>query len=144
MAELEITPENFNEYFFDIRLHKPQKGQIIAQYRACAELLKGDLKRDLIKLLSFHENGGVKAHQVMMKLGGAVEKEAYKVVREIAEDLLAGMSVDDVLEKPHDFILEHFFYTKKEYVPKDDPHWSVINLVDLTKENCEAVVENSD
>jgi hypothetical protein len=131
--EIEITPDNFDEHFFDVRKNKPQKGQIMAKYTAIAELVDGRMKRDLIDLLLYHKRGGPTAAQVMRKLGGAGEGDSYKVVRKMAEDLAAGKSVEEVAETPYKFLLEHFFYTQKELVPKDDPHWSVIELLNFVE-----------
>jgi hypothetical protein len=49
----------------------------------------------------------------------------------MAEDLLSGMSRDEVARKEYQFTIEMFFYTRPEYVPKDDPHWSAISIINL-------------
>lgn len=133
LEELVIDESNFDQYFFDVRKHKPQKGQVMAKYTACAELVDGRLKRDLIDLLLYHKEGGGAASKVMRKLGGSNDRDAYRITREMAEDLVAGMTVDQVAEKPYSFILEHFFYTQKELVPKDDPHWSTIEILNFVE-----------
>jgi hypothetical protein len=69
--------------------------------------------------------------QVMRKLLFASEVDAYRVPRLMAEDLLSGMTEDEVAEKPYKYTLEMFFYTKPENLPKDDPHWSLISLLNV-------------
>ena len=50
----------------------------------------------------------------------------------MSEDLMSGMSVDDVMKKPYKFTVEMFFYTKKEYLPKNDPHWTTVSLLNVS------------
>lgn len=129
--ELEITEENFSNYFKDIRKGKFEKGDIIAQYSASAEFIDGGEKRQIISLLIDTEGKMESTAQVMRKLLFASEVDAYKIPRQMAEDLVSGMSVEDCAKKPYKYTLEMFFYTKPEYIPKNDPHWSVISVVDL-------------
>ena len=68
MSELVINESNFNEYFRDVRLGKPEKGDIIARYTAMAELHPGRMKSDIIDLIS-NKNKAKPAVQVMRKLG---------------------------------------------------------------------------
>jgi hypothetical protein len=139
----EITAENFDQYFFDARKHRPRQGQCLAKFSAVAELVdEGRLKRDVIDLMLNHPKGGESASKVMHKLGGAIERDSYRIPREIGEDLASGMTVDEVAAKPYRFVIEHLFYTQKEHVPVDDPHWElipVLNYVDPTKESAVAV-----
>lgn len=136
--EVEINESNFSEYFKDVRRSKPEKGEIIAKYAAVAEFIDGGEKRQIISLLTDTENKMEATVQIMRKLLFASEIDAHKVPRMMAEDLLSGMSPDEVAKKSYKYTLEMFFYTKPEYVPKDDPHWcsiSVLNLEELkTKE----------
>lgn len=127
---MEITQENFSEYFRDIRHNKFEKGDIIAQYTAMAEFIDGGEKRQIISLVLETENKMHATSQVMRKLLHASELDSYKVPRQIAEDLLSGMSIEDCAKKPYKFTLEMFFYAKPEFVPKDDPHWSIISVID--------------
>jgi hypothetical protein len=129
--ELEINESNFNQYFKDVRRGKFEKGDVIAQYSASAEFVDGGEKRQIISLLRDTEGKMEATAQVMRKLLFASEIDAYKVPRQIAEDLLSGMSVEDCAKKPYKYTLEMFFYTKPENVPKNDPHWSIISVVDL-------------
>ena len=129
--DIEITSKNFGEYFFDVRQHRPKKGQIMAKYTAVAEFIGSQAKRDIIKLLKMD-----KAHaaaMVMRKIHGAKEPDCYRVCREMAQDILE-KTEEEVIEKPYEFVIEYFFYTQREYVPKDDPHWSTIKLMRFDEE----------
>ena len=129
--EIEITESNFSQYFKDVRLGKFEKGEIIAQYSASAEFIDGGEKRQIISLLLDTEDKMEATAQVMRKLLHSSEVDSYKIPRCIAEDLLSGMSVDDCAKKPYKYTLEMFFYVKPHHVPKNDPHWSTISVVDL-------------
>lgn len=131
MQELEINEANFSEYFRDVRISSPNKGDIIAQYAASAEFVDGNEKRQIISLLTSTENKMEATAQVMRKLLYASEIDSYKIPRQMAEDLLSGMSFEEVATKPYKYVLEMFFYTQPEYVPKDDPHWSTISVLNL-------------
>lgn len=136
--ELVITEENFSEYFRDVRMCKPERGEIIAQYSAAAEFIEGNEKRQIISLLTSTDNKMEATAQVMRKLLCASEVDAYRIPRMMAEDLLSGMSEDEVAAKPYKYTLEMFFYARPESVPKGDPHWSsisVLNLDDIAGKN---------
>lgn len=129
-----IDETNFHEYFFDVRKHKPKTGQVMARFEAIAELTDGQIKRDLVYLLSQGDKGGQSSQKVMRKLGGATEADSIRIPKEITGDLLSGMSVEDVCAKPYKYHLETFYYTEKQNVPKDDPHWSIISLKKIPTE----------
>lgn len=129
--ELEITEENFNNYFKDVRINSPEKGEVIAQYTAAAEFVDGPEKKQIISLLTCTENKMEATAQVMRKLLFASELDSYKIPRQMAEDLVSGMSVDEVALKPYKFTLEMFFYANPENIPKNDPHWSMISVLNL-------------
>jgi hypothetical protein len=129
--EIEINEKNFSEYFRDVRNCAPVRGEIIAQYTASAEFVEGNEKRQVISLLNSTENKMEATAQVMRKLLFASELDAYRVPRMMAEDMISGMTEDEVASKPYKFTLEMFFYAKPENVPKDDPHWSVISVLNL-------------
>lgn len=131
MEDIEINESNFGEHFRDVRTGSPCKGEVIAQYTAVADFVEGNEKRQIISLLTSTENKMEATAQVMRKLLFASEVDAYKVPRMIAEDLLSGMSEDEVAAKPYRYTLEMFFYTKPENIPKDDPHWSSITLLNV-------------
>lgn len=128
--ELVIDESNFDQYFRDCRRSKPERGDIMARYSAVAEFIDGHMKRDIIDLL-MNRDKALSATQVMRKLGGATEREAVRVCKEIAEDLASGMSCDEVEKKVYKYNFELFYYTKKEYMPMNDPHWSTISLENL-------------
>ena len=41
------------------------------------------------------------------------------------------MTPEEVEAKVYKYQMESFYYTKKEYVPIDDPHWEIINIKNL-------------
>lgn len=129
--EIEINQDNFSEYFRDVRTSIPEKGEIIAQYTASAEFIDGNEKKQIVSLLTSTENKMEATAQVMRKLLFASELDSYRVPRKMAEDLLSGMTPEQVCEKPYKYTFEMFFYSKSEFVPKDDPHWSVISVLNL-------------
>jgi len=128
--EVVIDEKNFDSYFFDVRMHKPQRGQVMARYCATAEFVEGRLKKDIIDLL-WRCDKAEAATRVMRKLGCAQERESIRVVKEIAKDLASGMPPEEVEKKVYKYGVEMFFYTRQEYIPVDDPHWSVIGLKNL-------------
>jgi hypothetical protein len=132
MEELIIDESNFSQYFFDVKTHKPQKGQILAKYTATAELVDGELKKDILKLIK-SENKVLAGVKVLEKLGCTSEPEAVRVCTLMAEDLLSGMSDKMVLKKVYKYRLEAFYYSKQEYVPIQDPHWTIISIANLNE-----------
>ena len=131
MEETQIDESNFSRYFRDVRTEPMGRGDVMAQYTAAAELVDGNEKRQIISLLKDTEGKMEATAQVMRKLLFAHELDAYRIPRMMAEDMLSGMTDDDVAAKPYKYTLEMFFYAKPEHVPKDDPHWSVISILNL-------------
>ena len=127
--EFVIDENNFEEYFFDVRRHKPQRGQIMARFGAYAEFIDGMMKKNIIDLLK--KDKALAAIQVMRKLGCAVERDAIRICKEVCDDLAFGMTDDEVEKKIYNYEMESFYYTKKEYVPLDNPHWTVISVKNL-------------
>ncbi len=127
--EVVITDDNFEEYFFDVRKNSPQKGQIMACYTACADFVDTNYKRHMIGLLKMDK--AVPATKLMKNFHGATELGSIQISLEMAEDLYSGMSDDEVAAKAYPLVVEYFFYTMKEYIPVDDPHWSSISLRNL-------------
>lgn len=127
--EFVIDENNFEEYFFDVRRHKPQRGQIMARFGAYAEFIDGMMKKNIIDLLK--KDKALAAIQVMRKLGCAVERDAIRICKEVCDDLASGMTDDEVEKKIYNYEMESFYYTKKEYVPLDNPHWTVISVKNL-------------
>lgn len=131
----EITEENFDQYFFDVRRHKPKSGQIMAKFSAIAAFGPGQPKRDMIKLLKTDKV--YQAAQVMERIHCAMVPDSYRICREIAEDLLSGMSEEEVEYKEYEYTLEICYYTQKECVPKNDPHWETLQLLSYDRETGE-------
>jgi uncharacterized protein YfcZ (UPF0381/DUF406 family) len=127
VEELIIDESNFSQYFREVSKSKPQKDDIIATYRAKAKFVEGDIKKNVINLLQIDGNVN-SAVKVMQKLAGATYAESIKVLKEISQDYLNGMSFEDIEKKEYDYILEFFYYCKREHVPNDDPHWSTITI----------------
>ena len=132
VKDIEITQENFGEYFFDVRQHRPKPGQIMAKFTAIAEFTGPQAKRDIMKLMTMEKANA--ASQVMQKLHGAKPPDCYRICREIAEDMLTGSTEQEIIDKPYEFTVEFFFYTQREYVPKNDPHWETIQLIKFDKD----------
>jgi hypothetical protein len=120
--EVQITPENFHEYFFDVRTNKPKKGQVMAKFTAIAEFVGGRGKRDIMLLLK--QDKAYQAAQVMRKIHGAKEPDCYRL----------DLTEKQVEDKVYEFPIELFFYTEREHVPKNDPHWDVIPLIHVDPE----------
>lgn len=131
IEEVVIDDTNFHLYFKDCRNKKPDRGDIIAKFTAIADFVGGVMKRDIINLLYNKEDKINAALQVMRKLGCATEKDSIRICKEICSDIYNGMSLEEVEAKVYKYQLEVFYYTKKDYVPLDDPHWSVISIANL-------------
>lgn len=132
--ELIIDETNFNEYFFDVRTHSPQKGQTLACYQAIAEFVDGNLKRDIINLL-INTDKVEAAQRILQKIGNTSEKDSIRIVREMCDDLLSGMTEDEVAEKPYEMVMEAYYYTDPDLVPSNDPHWWSTSLMQFNLEN---------
>ena len=130
--DLIIDSTNFHSYFFDARRYKPEPGQILAKFSAVALFGEGPEKWDLIKVLKTDKAPA--AAMVMRKCHCAREPDCYRVCREMCQDLMRGMSDDEVAKKDYQFVLEAFYYTKREYVPKNDKHWETIQLMEYDPE----------
>lgn len=128
MDELVIDQSNFGEYFFDVKKNGPKPGQVMARYLARAELVSGDEKGYLIDVLLTNPMGAEMGMQIARNAFAAQELEGVKLLKAMATDLMNGMSRQQVLEKPYAYTLEKFYWTKEEYVPKNDPHWRVIQV----------------
>src|SRR4051812_8079661 len=124
----EWTKEEFEAKFFDIRKHKPKPGQILAQYRAVAHFVDDWVKRNVIKVLQ-GEAGAETAQKVLHNMCGALEEDSIRVPLEMAKDLAAGMSVDEVAKKEYRMIIQYNYWTERDNVPKDDPHWLTIDII---------------
>lgn len=126
--DLVIDDSNFDQYFFDVKKNGPKKNQIMARYVSKAELIDGEEKGYLIDILLTNPMGAEMAVQIAKNAFAAQESEAIILCKNIAKDLLNGMSKQQVLEKPYSYTLEKFFWTEEKYVPENDPHWQVIKI----------------
>jgi hypothetical protein len=129
---LGVDESIFADQFFDVRRHKPNPGQVMSRFTAVADFVEGQAKKDVIGLLKIDK--AYQAAQVMRKIHWAREPDCYRVLAEMCEDLAAGIPDKEVENKPYRFILEAFFYTDKKYVPKNDPHWDMIQLIEWDEE----------
>ena len=130
----EMTEEEFHKWFaenfFDVRKHKPLKGQVLTRYRATAHFVDAWVKRNVIDMLMKNKQSGAEtAIKVLKNMCGAVYEDALRVCLNITDDLLAGKTVDEVAATEYKMIIEFFFWTNPENVP-DDIHWSKIELLD--------------
>lgn len=128
--DIDVTSENFTQYFRDVRTNRPQKGEIMARFWAVAEFVNGPEKKELINLLK--SENVYQAVQSLRKLQGVVAPDCYRVCREICEDLLF-LPEQEVEEKSYRFMIEFFYYTQKQLVPKNK-HWEVIKLLEYDNE----------
>ncbi len=128
---LVIDASNFDQYFFDVKKNGPKRGQVMARYVSKAELVAGEEKGYLIDLLLTNPLGAEMGVQIARNAFAAQEKDAIKLCKEVAQDLLNGMGRQQVMEKPYSYTLEKFYWTKEKYVPKDNPHWQVIKVTIL-------------
>jgi hypothetical protein len=119
--------------FFPIGTHRPVKGQVIASYAAMAEFIDGEDKRVIVEAVQRPGASVLSAVKLMRKRCHATEVDATRVLKEIIQDLQAGMSVEEVLVKPYRFTLELFYYTEPKNIPEDDLHWSQITLLQSDK-----------
>lgn len=127
-ADLVIDESNFENYFFDVRRHRPKKGQIMAKFSAVVDFVEGQGKKDIIYLLKI---GKVQqAVTVMQKIHGAMVPDCYRICREICEDLLT-LSEEEVEQKAYEYTMELLYYTYRELVPKNDVHWETIGLLNM-------------
>lgn len=132
MDQIVIDEHNFAEHFFDVRQHRPQPGQIMAKFTAVAIFGSGNEKRDIINLLKIDK--AKQAAQVMNRIHLAKAPDCYRVLREMCEDLHRGMSEEEVEKKEYEFVLEAMYYTQKECVPKGDPHWETLQVLEFDEE----------
>lgn len=140
MSEVEITSENFHEFFKLASENKPQPGDCLAIFKANAEFVDGQLKEDVVTKLMESKFGCQASIQILVKHAGMQYKEALRVVKEMVKDLME-TSKEDVLKKPYKFIYETSYFTKKQYVPKDNPNWQLVGLKMATDDSVEVVAK---
>lgn len=122
-------PKWFNENFFDVDKHKPQKGQVLSRFRAVAHFVDDWVKQNVVDAILNSPVGAEDAVRVINKLCKATYEDAVNVSKEIAQDLTDGMTREEVLKKEYRMIIEYFFYTLPENVPEDSINWSKIELI---------------
>lgn len=124
----QLSEEYFKNKFFPADgKYKPQKGQVLARFRAKADLEGDWVKRNMIDLLTKNLNGSSLALKIATKVLSIKEKSAVALVKEMLSDLSSGMQDDEVMEKKYQVVIEQLYWTNPEYVP-DDPHWDRIDL----------------
>ena len=128
MTDIVIDDTNFDQYFFDVRRHKPKEGQIMVCYSCMADFAKGPEKRQIIDLLGMQEKAYA-ITQVMRKLLFASELDAIRVPLAMGRDLLSGKTYSQVEKKRYRYKIEMFYYTYPQYLPQGDPHWTSISLI---------------
>ena len=126
--DLIIDDSNFHEYFRDVESNNPKSGDCIAIFRSMAEIHDGDLKQRIVDNLLTNVFGATAALNMFIKEGRTDEESAIKLLKEIGADLASGMTREEVLVKPYTYLVEISYYTKKEFVPKDNKHWQFLNI----------------
>jgi len=134
MDTVEITNENFDQYFRDARTTKAEQGDVLAKFSAVADFVEGQGKKDIIYLLKIDK--AREAAQVMNRIHGAKSPWCYRVPRQIAQDLLT-MDEKDVEKKAYEMVVEFLFWTKKECVPRNDQHWETLDVIQYNAETGE-------
>jgi hypothetical protein len=51
------------------------------------------------------------------------------------------LSEQEVLDKPYKFLFEKQYYANKEHVPKDNPHWQIVGLKNISIKDIEIKTE---
>ncbi|MDN4642347.1 hypothetical protein QCD70_19050, partial [Agreia sp. PsM10] len=82
----------FDHYFSDVKKSGPKPGQILARYLARADLIAGEEKGYLIDILNSNPMGAEMGVQIARNAFAAQEVEAIKLCKQIAKDLLSGMT----------------------------------------------------
>ena len=137
-----IDDSNFEEYFKDASKHRPEKGECLAIFRSMAELVNGDIKQEVILAVTTNEYGGQSAVQTLIKKCNMSYKEALRVCKEICQDCTK-LSDQEVLDKPYKFLFEKQYYANKDYVPKDNPHWQIVGLKNISIKDIDIRTESS-
>jgi len=133
-ADVVITAENYKSYFTDVRTGKPKPGQVMVCYSAMADFGRGPEKRQIIDLLNMEGKANAIV-QIVKKLLFASTLDSIRLPLSMAKDLASGMSSKAVERKQYRYKIEMFFYTFEEYVPIDDPHWTIIKLINFNEKS---------
>jgi len=129
--KVELNEENFLKYFKEAGRFPPEKGDVLAVFKACAELVDGQLKQEVVRSLKEIEGGSRFAVQMLIKQSKMSYRESIRICKEICTDL---QSLDDneVLNKPYKFVYENKYFVRKDLVPTDSPHWEIVSLKNVT------------
>jgi hypothetical protein len=125
-----VSDEDWGKYFFHVRLNKPKKGQIIARYTAMADMIEGFEKKNIINMLK-NTDQVVPVTQAMTRCLNATELESYRVPRRMVQDMIDGMTEEQVYQKPYRYQMEMLYYAFPEHIPQNDPHWSAVSISNL-------------
>jgi len=130
-VNLTVDEGDFSKFFKEAGRFPPEKGDVLAVFKACAELVDGQVKREVIRSLKEIQGGSRFAVQMLMKQCKMTYREAIKITKEICADL-QDMNDEEVLDKPYNFVYENKYFVKKEFVPTDSPHWEIVSLKNVT------------
>lgn len=131
MSELVIDETNFHVFFREVERNRPEKGDVMVVYRSMADFCSGDLKEQVVEALFEEKIGPTKAIKLMKRFGKTSNREALRVVKNVFMDLYNGMSKNMVIAKTYEFMIEIYYYTKEEFIPKDDKKWEIIKIANL-------------
>jgi hypothetical protein len=132
--ELIIDENNFSDYFKDVSVkNKPDKGEIMACYVTKAKFGAGDLKSDVIHSMKENVFSTIK---ILQKIAKARYLDSLIILKQMLSDKLSGLSDKEIEDKEYEYTAEFFYYTKKEYVPTDDPRWSTLKIHDVDELLC--------
>jgi hypothetical protein len=121
-----FSPENFPKYFREVGKSKPEKGESLVIFRSPAELVDGDVKKDVIDHMTTSNFGAQHGIQVLMRNCSMSYADAMRVCKEICSDMIT-LDREHVLSKPYKFVFEKMYYANKKHVP-EDPRWEIVNL----------------
>lgn len=139
---VDVNEDNFSELFKDVRRgQKPETGEVLASWRAGADFVDGWIKRNVLEILSTNEVGAESAVKVLKNVVGAIDRDAIGVCKEMTEDLLTNMTLDEIIAKPYHFTIEMFYWVKPEYVPKT-VNWTTYSVFDTTNPTNRDLIES--
>ena len=102
---------------------------MLARYCAKAEFIDKFPKPAIVDLLVNNPKGAELAPKVLQNMCHMHEIDSINVAIAMAEDLVQGMSEQEVIQKPYPCTIEKWFWTQKDYIPKQDPHWNAIDII---------------
>ena len=66
--------------------------------------------------------------KILQKIAKARYLDSLLILKKMLSDKLSGLSDKEIEDKEYEYTAEFFYYTKKEYVPTDDPRWSTLKI----------------